>query len=50
MFQYFPYTAGVRNVLRFADRIKHLPAFLASREGGEGFSEIVTIILERRSR
>ena len=50
MFQYFPYTAGVKNILHFADRIKHLPAFVASQEGGEGFAEIVEVILQRRAK
>lgn len=45
MFAYFPMSAGVHNVLRFADRMKHLPAFVADREGGEGFSEIANLVL-----
>jgi HAD superfamily hydrolase (TIGR01484 family) len=45
MFAYFPHTAAVRNIIRFADRMTHLPRFVASREGGEGFAEIVKIIL-----
>ena len=49
MFQYFPYTAGVKNVLKFADRMEFLPSFVASREGGEGFAEIVETILQRRA-
>jgi HAD superfamily hydrolase (TIGR01484 family) len=50
MFQYFPITAGVKNVLRFADRMEYLPSFVASREGGEGFAEIVETILRKRRR
>jgi len=49
MFHYFPYTAGVKNVVRFVSRMKHLPSFVASREGGEGFAEIVETILKRRA-
>ena len=45
MFQYFPYSVGVKNVLNFADRMKHLPAFVASKEGGNGFAEIAEYIL-----
>jgi len=48
MFQYFPYTAGVRNILRFTKCMKHLPSFVASREGGEGFAEIVETVLKKR--
>jgi len=49
MFQYFPYTAGVKNILQFADRMDYLPAFVASREGGEGFAEIAEVIIKRKS-
>lgn len=45
MFEYFPVSAGVRNVLRFSERMRHLPAFVADREGGEGFAEIAETIL-----
>jgi HAD superfamily hydrolase (TIGR01484 family) len=48
MFQYFPVTAGVKNVLRFADRMKYMPSFVASREAGEGFAEIVETLLRER--
>jgi HAD superfamily hydrolase (TIGR01484 family) len=49
MFQYFPHTAGVKNILRFAGRIRHLPAFVADHEGGEGFAQIVQTILDMRT-
>ena len=49
MFQYFPYTAGVKNILDCADRMRHLPAFIATQDGGEGFAEIVETILKRRA-
>jgi HAD superfamily hydrolase (TIGR01484 family) len=45
MFRYFPYAVGVKNVLHFTDRMNHLPAFVATREGGEGFAEIVGVVL-----
>ncbi|MBW2057008.1 MAG: HAD-IIB family hydrolase [Deltaproteobacteria bacterium] len=48
MFRFFPYTAGVENVLRFADRMENLPAFVAGQEGGEGFAEIVEVIIRHR--
>ena len=47
MFQYFPVSVGVRNVLDFADRMNHLPAYVTSAEGGEGFSEAVDLFLRR---
>ena len=46
MFHYFRYTAGVKNILHFADQMKHMPTFIASKEGGEGFSEIVGELLQ----
>ena len=48
MFGYFPYAVGVQNVLRFTDRMRDLPAFVADQEGGEGFAEIVKIVLGHR--
>ena len=30
MLKYFPYSVGVNNVLRFADQLKHLPAYVAN--------------------
>ncbi len=48
MFQYFPVTVGVKNVLRFTDRMEFLPSFVASREGGHGFAEVVKVLLQKR--
>ncbi len=48
MFEFFPFSVGVRNVLRFVDRMRHLPAFVADREGGDGFAEIVATVLSAR--
>ncbi len=48
MFQYFPFSAGVRNVLHFSERMQHLPAFVADHAGGEGFAEIARTILTLR--
>ena len=48
MFRYFPLSVGVKNVLNFADRMKHLPAFVADKEGGYGFAEIAETILQHR--
>ncbi|MFO7737776.1 MAG: HAD hydrolase family protein, partial [Desulfatiglandaceae bacterium] len=45
MFQYFPHSVGVKNVLNFADRMKQLPAYVAAKEGGKGFAEIAEILL-----
>jgi HAD superfamily hydrolase (TIGR01484 family) len=50
MFEFFPISAGVRNVLAFVERMHHLPAFVTGREGGYGFAEIARTILEIRRR
>jgi HAD superfamily hydrolase (TIGR01484 family) len=50
MFQYFPYTAGVKNILNFADRMRHLPSYVAIQDGGEGFAEIAQTILRHRAQ
>jgi len=49
MFRFFPLSAGVNNVLRFTARMNHLPSFVAGQEGSEGFAEIVTAVLRKRS-
>jgi HAD superfamily hydrolase (TIGR01484 family) len=50
MFQFFPYTSGVKNILRFTDGMAFLPSFVASLEGGQGFAEIVETILQKRGQ
>lgn len=50
MFGFFPFSAGVGNVLRFADRMQRLPAFVAGGNGGEGFAEIGETILTLRRK
>jgi HAD superfamily hydrolase (TIGR01484 family) len=48
MFEFFPFSVGVRNVLRFAERMEHLPAFMTDSDGGEGFAEMASTILGLR--
>jgi hydroxymethylpyrimidine pyrophosphatase-like HAD family hydrolase len=50
MFARFPLACAVANIRRYEGLVKHLPAFAASRECGEGFAEIADIILEKRAR
>lgn len=45
MFQDFPLTFGVSNVLEFANQMKHKPQFYAHQKGGAGFREITEKIL-----
>lgn len=51
MFGYFPVSVGVQNVVPFIDQMQILPAYVTSREGGEGFAEFVSrLLLQHRSR
>jgi HAD superfamily hydrolase (TIGR01484 family) len=45
MFARFPLACGVANVNRYRAYMKTLPAFVASKEGGEGFAEIADAVL-----
>ncbi|MDR1929235.1 MAG: HAD-IIB family hydrolase [Treponema sp.] len=49
MFARFPLACGVANVERYRNYMKHLPGFIASREGGEGFAEIAETVLAKRA-
>lgn len=49
MFTRFPLSCAVANIRRYEGLLKHLPAFVASQEGGEGFAEIAQALLEKRT-
>jgi HAD superfamily hydrolase (TIGR01484 family) len=49
MFARFPLACAVANVLKYEKLIQRLPAFVSSRECGDGFAEIAETILERRT-
>ena len=48
MFARFPLACAVANVHRYENLIARLPAFVASKECGDGFAEIADVILEKR--
>lgn len=48
MFAFFENAFAVANIKKFASRLKHLPAYLAKKDGGEGFTEIATAIIKSR--
>ena len=51
MFARFPLACAVANIRRYAGLIQNLPAFVASKECGDGFAEIAeTIVALRQSR
>jgi HAD superfamily hydrolase (TIGR01484 family) len=45
MFQFFPHSVGVANILVFKDKITHGPAWVTRKEGGYGFAEMVDQLL-----
>ena len=45
MFEYFPASCGVANIKPFESMMTHLPTFVTSQEGGEGFAEAVAWFL-----
>ncbi len=47
MFEYFPHSVGMANILRFKKTIKHKPAWITQNEGGYGFAEMVDNLLSR---
>ena len=47
MFQFFPHSVGVANILQFKEKITHKPAWITRQEGGYGFAEMVDLILTR---
>jgi len=48
MFNFFPNSCGVANVMDFKDNMEHQPTWLASQRGGQGFVEIAQTILSAR--
>lgn len=45
MFDYFPNSVGVANVLRCLPRLKHKPTWVTGAEGGYGFAQIADHLL-----
>ncbi len=50
MFAYFPHSVGVANVSLFTGRIAHEPVWVTQKNGGEGFAEMVSVLLPRVQR
>lgn len=46
MFAFFPHAVGVANVCRFASQLAALPAFVTTRECGDGFVELAERLLD----
>jgi len=43
---YFPVSVGVNNVLHYTKNLKHQPAYITTASEGEGFCELVEMILK----
>ena len=48
MFRFFPHAVGVANVQHWAHRMAALPTYVTQSEGGEGFAELIDLLLSRR--
>jgi HAD superfamily hydrolase (TIGR01484 family) len=48
MFVRFPLSCAVANIRRYEKLLNHFPAFVASRDCGDGFAEIAELLLELR--
>ena len=49
MFERFPASVGVANLMRFAAELAHWPAWITSGERGEGFAELAQALLQARA-
>jgi hypothetical protein len=47
MFQFFPRSVGVANILKFKEKITHKPAWVTQQDGGYGFAEMVDLIFAK---
>ena len=48
MFAHFPNSVGVANVRRFLPRMRAHPRWITDREGGHGFADLITQVLDLR--
>lgn len=48
MFEYFPLSCAVANILPFTSSLKHLPSYITTLEGGDGFAEAANYILSNK--
>ncbi len=45
MFKKFPHSFGVANIQEFISELKHLPTYISTKKGGDGFAEIANQVL-----
>ena len=46
MFEHFTHSVGVANIKRFENELQYLPKYIASKERGAGFTEVVKALLQ----
>ena len=44
MFEHFTHSVGVANIMRFENKLKHFPQYIASKERGAGFAEVAKVL------
>jgi HAD superfamily hydrolase (TIGR01484 family) len=49
MFEFFPNSIGVANVLNYRSIMARMPAYVTEKEGGEGFAEFARALMEKRN-
>jgi hydroxymethylpyrimidine pyrophosphatase-like HAD family hydrolase len=49
MFEHYPVSVGVANLMHFADQLQVWPAWLTRAERGRGFAELATRLLRARA-
>ena len=50
MFDFFPHSIGVSNVMDFSDSMETLPAWVTGKPGGAGFAEFADALLEAKKQ
>ncbi|HDR15807.1 MAG TPA: HAD-IIB family hydrolase [Desulfobacteraceae bacterium] len=50
LFEAFPCSVGVRNVLRFTGCMQRLPTYITNEESGKGFAELAALLLKLRKQ
>lgn len=50
MFEHFPFSVGVANIVRFFPQLAHKPRFMTRQARGAGFAELVNCLLQSQSQ
>jgi HAD superfamily hydrolase (TIGR01484 family) len=49
MFEFFPMSCGVANILVFENTLEHMPSYVSTEKSGAGFTEIVSHMLRLKN-